>query len=158
MAGGGAGGARCLALALCLAVRVAPLVGQDPPVPDLGVATVVTTGPGLAVAVGPALSLPVSSRDRVVIFGGFGAGPDGEASGRAELLWRTTVPVGSAGVAPYAAGGLALGFTSSVRGLLVAVAGIEVDPGARMGWMLEAGVGGGLRLMAGVRWRLGPSP
>ena len=39
---------------------------------------------------------------------------------------------------------------------LAAVAGLEGAPGRRLGWYLESGLGGGIRLAAGVRWRWFP--
>lgn len=127
----------------------------------------VNTGPGLEVAVGPVLAWPVTrgGRDRVVLFGGAGAGggeggSDGELGGRAELLWRATFPgAGARGtVAPYATAGVAIAFQSEMRGLVVVGAGIEIEPAARSSWVVEAGVGGGLRLLVGMRWQLGPLP
>jgi len=44
-----------------------------------------------------------------------------------------------------------------VRGLLVALLGLEARPWSGGGWFLEAGVGGGVRLAAGYRLiRLAP--
>jgi hypothetical protein len=53
----------------------------------------------------------------------------------------------------YAGGGVAGIAGPDDRGYLVLLLGIEAGPGARGGWALEAGVGGGLRLAAGYRWR-----
>jgi hypothetical protein len=59
-------------------------------------------------------------------------------------------------VGAYLAGGVAAVGGPADRGYLVLAAGIEDRPGARSGWFLEAGVGGGARLAAGYRWRWFP--
>lgn len=55
----------------------------------------------------------------------------------------------------YAGGGLA-GETGR-RGAtwVVALLGVEGAPGGRTGWVVEVGVGGGVRISAGWRWRFG---
>ncbi len=58
------------------------------------------------------------------------------------------------GVSPYAAGGIALLFTESDNAqYIVAVLGLEGSPGAKWGWFLEAGVGGGVRIAGGIQLR-----
>jgi hypothetical protein len=53
----------------------------------------------------------------------------------------------------YLAGGIA-GIEGVVsRGYLVLTAGLEQRPRGRSGWAIEAGVGGGVRLALGYRWR-----
>lgn len=63
------------------------------------------------------------------------------------------------GVGPY--GGLGLAFVGSeeARGAsyLTALLGIEQAPGARGGWYAELGLGGGVRLALGRRFRRFPS-
>jgi hypothetical protein len=39
------------------------------------------------------------------------------------------------------------------RGYLVLTLGMEQRPGAASGWMVELGLGGGVRLSGGYRWR-----
>ena len=92
-------------------------------------------------------------RGRVSLFAGAGGGDDG-ASGRAEALVHLLVAPGRRqGMAPYLAGGLGLDVAGRSDTRLVAVIGLEGSPGARHGWVLEAGVGGGWRVAAGWRWR-----
>ena len=43
------------------------------------------------------------------------------------------------------------------QGYLVVAIGLEGRPGARAGWFVEAGVGGGARLALGYRWRQLPA-
>jgi hypothetical protein len=41
-------------------------------------------------------------------------------------------------------------------GYITALVGIEKAPGARRGWFAEVGLGGGLRVALGMRWRRFP--
>ncbi len=63
------------------------------------------------------------------------------------------------GVGVYGGAGLAYQTAARARGAgyLTARVGVEGAPGAAFGWYLEAGVGGGVRLGGGVRWRWFPS-
>jgi hypothetical protein len=53
----------------------------------------------------------------------------------------------------YGAGGVAVAGGAVDQGYMVVTLGLEARPGARSGWFVEAGVGGGARLAAGYRWR-----
>ena len=53
----------------------------------------------------------------------------------------------------YAGGGVAVVAGSGEQGYVVLLVGIEGSPGGRSGWALEAGLGGGIRVSAGWRWR-----
>jgi hypothetical protein len=63
------------------------------------------------------------------------------------------------GTGPYAGVGLAFVGAGGARGAgyLTALVGVEAAPGARGGWYVELGLGGGLRLVAGRRLRRFPS-
>ncbi|MGH7702629.1 MAG: hypothetical protein ACREMO_06020 [Gemmatimonadales bacterium] len=56
----------------------------------------------------------------------------------------------------YGLGGVAFVSAPGERGYLVVGAGLEARPGARSGWALELGVGGGVRVALGYRWRRFP--
>jgi hypothetical protein len=43
--------------------------------------------------------------------------------------------------------------TGDTQGYMVLGLGVESSPGARSGWALEAGIGGGFRIALGYRWR-----
>jgi len=70
----------------------------------------------------------------------------------AQFLLR---PLERSGVGPY--GGLGLAFVGSEgargAGYLTALLGVEQGPGARAGWYAELGLGGGVRLAVGRRFR-----
>ena len=74
----------------------------------------------------------------------------------AQFLLR---PGERSGIGPY--GGLGLAFVGSdgVRGAsyLTALLGVDQAPGARAGWYAEFGLGGGVRLTLGRRFRRFPS-
>lgn len=92
-------------------------------------------------------------RGRISLFTGVGGG-EGGASGRAEALVHLLVsPRRLKGAVPYLAGGLGLDVADRSEARLVALVGLEGSPGARRGWVVEGGVGGGWRLAAGWRWR-----
>jgi hypothetical protein len=80
---------------------------------------------------------------------------------RGELLGHFLLsPEESRKAAFYFAGGIAgvegAGASTVSRGYLVLTLGVEAQPGAGSGWTFEAGVGGGVRLAAGYRWRWFP--
>ncbi|HEX9282610.1 MAG TPA: hypothetical protein VF882_02370 [Gemmatimonadales bacterium] len=75
--------------------------------------------------------------------------------GTAQLLLR---PGDRTGVSPYA--GLGLAFVGSGSrhgaGYVAALLGVEAAPGRARGWYGELGLGGGVRLGVGWRWRRFP--
>jgi hypothetical protein len=82
----------------------------------------------------------------------------GRLAGRGEALLSFSLdPLREHGPAPYVAGGVAvLGDATGVGEYLVALLGVSVNPGARRGWFVEAGVGGGVRLSVGLAFRRFP--
>ena len=62
------------------------------------------------------------------------------------------------GVSLYAVGGIAVEATDGfTREFLLFALGLDHRPRSRRGWFVEAGVGGGLRLTAGFRFRRFPA-
>jgi hypothetical protein len=84
---------------------------------------------------------------------------DGEVGIRlqatAQLLLR---PSDRTGLGPYAGLGLAFVGAEAIpgAGYLTGVLGVEAAPGRAAGWYAELGLGGGVRLAAGRRWRRFP--
>ena len=80
---------------------------------------------------------------------------DGNLAGRGEALVSFILdPVSRRGVAPYGAGGVAVVSDRVGTGeYVVATLGLAGRPGRRTGWFVEAGIGGGLRLAAGLALR-----
>lgn len=78
---------------------------------------------------------------------------DGDFAIRGEVLGQFLLNPRSPRRGVYAGGGLAGISSTETQGYVVLLIGIESHPGGRSGWMLEAGIGGGVRVMAGYRWR-----
>lgn len=57
------------------------------------------------------------------------------------------------GAGLYGGGGVAAESGPLGQAWVVAVLGLEARPGGRSGWMVELGVGGGVRVSVGWRWR-----
>jgi len=144
-------------------MAVAWLLMGEPPVAaqqanEIGVEALATIAePGLVIGGGYG-AIRISERARVSALLGAGVS-------RGELAWRGEV-VGHFLVSPepgrrwgaYLAGGLAAVGGPVERGYLVLGVGVEQRPQARSGWAGEIGLGGGVRVALGYRWRrFGPS-
>ena len=141
-------------LAAALMLGGVPVAAQQ--VTEFGIMGVATASdPALAVAGGYG-AIRTSRRTRVSA--GLGAGvSDGRAAWRGELLAHFLLnPTRHRGVGVYGAGGIAAVGGPVDQGYLVLTLGLEARPGEHSGWFVEAGVGGGVRVAAGVRWRRWP--
>jgi hypothetical protein len=97
----------------------------------------------------------VRTPGRTRISAGLAAGvADRELAWRGELLGHFLLsPEERRKPGFYIAAGLA-GVRGAVdRGYLVLTLGVEAQPRAASGWMVEAGIGGGVRVSLGYRWR-----
>jgi hypothetical protein len=117
-----------------------------------GQALITTADPALVTG-GVYAAVRASTRMRIAATAGLGVS-DGRAAGRGELLAHFLLsPTATSGAGVYLGGGIA-GVAGPVnQGYVVALVGLEAAPGGRSGWAIEAGVGGGMRLTAGWRWR-----
>lgn len=84
----------------------------------------------------------------------------GEAGGSAGVRVRAAVqfvlkPAARSGTSPYAGVGLAFAGSEGAHGAgyLAVMLGLEAAPGRSRGWYVEAGLEGGVRVAAGLRWR-----
>ena len=150
---------RGLATALAwLVALAAPAAAQR--VTEFG-AQAIGTAADPAVAVGGVYGA-IRTSHRTRISAALGAGvSDGDAAFRGELLAHFLLnPTRRTGAGVYGAGGIALAEGPVDQGYVVVTLGVEGRPGARSGWFVEAGVGGGARLAVGYRWRqhAGESP
>ena len=92
-------------------------------------------------------------RARVAVTAGVGSAAD-EFAIRGELLGHFLLsPASTRRPGLYAGGGVAVVAGPSEQGYVVLLVGVEGSPGGRSGWSLEAGLGGGVRVSAGWRWR-----
>lgn len=100
--------------------------------------------------------LVVRSRGRLgLALAALAGARNGNLAGRGEALLSFVLdPLRQRAVAPYAAGGVALvGDRVATNGYLVGTLGVAGNPGRSTGWFVEAGVGGGVRLAAGLTLR-----
>jgi hypothetical protein len=141
-------------LAAALGSGGAPVAAQQ--VTEFGVmGTATASDPALVVGGGYG-AIRTSQRTRISAALGAGVS-DGRAAWRGELLAHFLLnPTQRRGVGVYGAGGVAAVGGPVDQGYLVLTLGLEARPGGRSGWFVEAGVGGGARLAAGMRWRRWP--
>ena len=139
-----------LLLAAALTIN-APMTAQQ--AREAGVQVIVNaSNPAAAVA---ALygGLRMSTRTRLSAAAGAGIST-GKLVTRGEILGHFLLsPDKRHGTGFYFAGGVAVVRGPVDRGYLVLTAGVEQRPAAGAGWMAEIGVGGGVRLALGYRWR-----
>ncbi len=132
-------------------ILAAPLTGQQGK--ELGVqAIAATSDPALAVA-GLYAGLRPSPRTRLSASAGAGVS-SGDPAFRGELLGHFLLsPDQRQGAGFYLAGGVAAVAGTIDRAYLVLTMGLEAAPGTASGWAAELGIGGGVRVGVGYRWR-----
>ncbi len=130
---------------------VTPVAAQQ--AKELGVQLVATASdPALAVA-GVYGAVRTSARTRLSVAAGAGVS-SGDPAFRGEVLEHFLLsPTERGGLGIYFAGGVAAVEGPVDRGYLVLTVGLERGPAAASGWGAELGVGGGVRVMLGYRWR-----
>jgi hypothetical protein len=124
---------------------------------EIGIQAIGTSSrPALGV-IGGYGALRTSGRTRVSV--GLGGGiSDGDLAGRGELLAHFLLsPEQRHRAGFYVAGGVAAVAGPVSRGYLVLSLGLEDRPRRRSGWAVEAGLGGGVRVSVGYRWRHFPA-
>ena len=120
---------------------------------EFGLQATGNTGSPAALVAGPTWAWQAGVRDRLVFHAGVG-GSEHQVAFRGEALWQFRFePSATTGVGLYLGGGLALQSAASTHGWIVATLGLESRPAAAQGWLIEAGIGGGFRLVLGYRWR-----
>ena len=141
--------------AAALVLVAPPLAAQQ--MREIGLQTTMTASDPALVIGGVYAAVRTSLRTRVSVAAGAGLS-GGDAAWRGELLaYFLLNPDRQRGAALYGAGGLAVVGGPVDEGYLVLTLGLEARPAGRSGWFLEGGVGGGVRLAAGYRWRKRPA-
>jgi hypothetical protein len=128
-------------------------IAQLPSGHEIGVQALATfASPTFA---GGGVSYAVRPGGRARLMGLVSAGTrDGSFAGRGEIVLHYLVaPDRRRGAGWYGVGGIGGVTGRRGGGFLVAGLGVESAPAGRSGWMLEGGVGGGLRLSFGWRQR-----
>jgi len=99
-------------------------------------------------------------RDRIAPAVALGVSGDGRFGARADLAYQFLLDPGKrSGSAIYGGGGLTVAVERGrVAPYLLLVLGVENAPGGGGGSFLEVGVGGGVRLSVGYRWRKHDAP
>jgi hypothetical protein len=94
-------------------------------------------------------------RNRLLVAAAAGANDGGDMTGRGELAYHFLLDPASRGSSKvYAGGGLAVSLSGGeIRPFALLVVGAEHAPGGSRGAFIELGVGGGVRLAIGMRWR-----
>jgi hypothetical protein len=141
--------------AVCVAVGALSRPAAAQGITEVGAQAMLTTANPTALFAGPTLARRVGRRDRLAFGLGLG-GADGQVAGRGEAMWQFLLsPEAEGRPGVYLGAGLAASVTPAWRGWVVATAGVDWSPGGRSGWMAEVGVGGGVRVVLGYRWRRG---
>ncbi|HEX6644860.1 MAG TPA: hypothetical protein VF037_09280, partial [Gemmatimonadales bacterium] len=119
---------------------------------EFGIHGVFTGQDAELVAGGVHAGVRTTRRTRIAVTAAVGSA-GGEFVARGELLGHFLLSPASRGVGFYAGGGVAGIAGAAEEGFLVLLTGIESAPGGASGWYLEGGLGGGVRIAAGWRWR-----
>ncbi|MEP7327292.1 MAG: hypothetical protein ABI836_15180 [Gemmatimonadota bacterium] len=77
----------------------------------------------------------------------------GEFSARGEMSAQFLLSPAGRGPGLYAGAGLAGLAGARDQGYLMLLLGYEKNPGGGSGWVVEGGIGGGVRVLLGYRWR-----
>jgi hypothetical protein len=143
-----------LLVAACAAMSATP--GNTQQIGEIGIQGIATSSEPALVVVGPYSGLRISGRTRISASVGGGAS-DGDFAWRAEALGHFLLsPDRRRGWGAYLAGGLAAVGGPVNRGYIVLTLGAEGRPGGPSGWVAEVGIGGGVRIGVGYRWRRFP--
>jgi hypothetical protein len=143
-------------LLLTVAILARAETGATQQIWEVGIQALGTSSRPVLAVVGGYGALRTSGRTRVSVSAGVGIS-DGDLAGRGELLAHFLLsPEERHRAGFYVAGGAAVVDGPVSRGYLVLTLGLEDRPRARSGWAVEAGLGGGVRLMLGYRWRRFP--
>lgn len=139
---------------MLLAAAASPLRAQRPP--EWRLEAVGTAVRGAVRFIGAGVGLDVRTTPRVslgVLLAGGRSGSGLAARGEA-LAAFSLAPLAEQGLEPYLAGGLAaVASGSGAQGYATALVGLTFASQRRTSGFVEAGVGGGFRLGAGIRWK-----
>ena len=141
------------ACALLVLLDAPALLAQAPTGLEAGGIGVLAAAYPIFVGGGPTLAWRPGDRVRLVATATLG-GQGARTAGRGELSLNYLLePARPHGVGVYAFAGIAGTTGARGNGYLLLGIGAESAPGSSHGWLVEGGVGGGVRIAAGYRWR-----
>lgn len=138
--------------AFALAVLLLPDIASAQRAREIGVHAVFTGQEEGLFAGGAYGAIRTTRRTRLALTVAAGSA-GGSFVARGEALGHFLLSPASFGPAVYGGGGVAGIAGAGEQGFLVLLLGIEHAPGGRAGWFVEGGLGGGVRVAAGYRWR-----
>lgn len=144
---------------LVLAALARPLAGQQLTATELDAGPVATWARRTFAGAAIGIARRPGGEGRLALSAAVGA-MDGHAALRLEATAQFLVlPGAKRGLSPYGGVGVAYLGARPYRGagMLVLLLGVEQAAGRSRGWFGELGLGGGLRLRAGYRWRSLPA-
>jgi hypothetical protein len=150
--------ARIGALLAAVAVPASPARAQQLTSTELTAAAFAALGERPFWAAAGGVGRRIDNQIRVAALGAWGM-LDGDLGMRVEVTGQLIVnPSGRGGAGLYAGTGVAWqgGRGTPGSGYITALIGLETAPGAKRGWVVEAGLGGGVRITVGWRWRRFP--
>ena len=126
---------------------------QSPTGMEAGLISALAAADPAFIGGGASVAWRPGDRLRLVAAGMLGS-QDDRTIGRGELSLNYLLePARLRGVGVYGVAGVAGTTGAHGSGYLLIGFGVESAPGAAHGWLVEGGVGGGLRIAAGYRWR-----
>ncbi len=141
------------ACALLVLLNAAMMRAQSPTGLEAGLIGVVAAADPAFAGGGASVAWRPGDRVRLVattVIGGQG----NRTTGRGEFSFNYLLePARPHGVGVYGFAGIAGTTSAGGDGYLLLGVGVESAPGTAHGWLVECGVGGGVRLAAGYRWR-----
>ncbi|HEX6089435.1 MAG TPA: hypothetical protein VFZ13_04660 [Gemmatimonadales bacterium] len=142
---------RCIALGAAALLLVPQVEAQR--ARELGMHAVFTAQEPELFAGGVYGGVRTTRRTRIAVTAAAGSA-GGEFVARGELLGHFLLSPASQNIGLYGGGGLAgIAGDGREQGFLVLLIGLEHAPGGASGWYVEGGLGGGMRVAAGYRWR-----
>jgi hypothetical protein len=144
---------------LLLGALACPLAAQAPAASELDLGPVATWAHRVFAGAAVGIATRPGGEGRVALVAAVGSA-DGHAALRLEAMAQFLIlPGAKTGVSPYGGVGLAYLGARPYRGAgaFVVMVGLEGAPGRPRGWFGELGLGGGLRLRLGYRWRRLPA-
>ena len=142
---------RNVLLSIGAAASAGPVKAQQ--ARELGLQGTLTASDPVLGVVGPYGGIRTSRRTRISAAIGGGAS-DRDFAFRFEVLGHFLFsPDRLRGWGPYLAAGLAAVSGPRDQGYMLLTLGAESNPGGASGWAAEVGVGGGVRVAVGYRWR-----